>query len=547
MAPPSPRNILLSRAGLICIAFLAHLPILVQYTLRMWRAEHYQFFPLLIVGLAWFFVSDFRELISDTKPGNFSIVAVLLAGVTLCLLLGTLVNSSFLGAISTWLLLATSCYWLWGNKGLRRCMPFLVLLLLIVPLPVRLDAWIIFKMQFIASHLASLLLDSFGCIHFREGVVLATESDKFMTQEACSGIRSLFSSLAGIGLYCLIHNHPLWRYIFNFTQAVVWVLVGNALRIALVVFISENYTTAVSTGWGHEVLGLASLFFILLMAVSTDRMLQFFVMQTRCKTSNGSIPRQVGSVESDLQTRFFSQIEFPKFSMIYHFGFAFVFAIGLLIGIQNFGHAGSTWVTGLPRLSFPIQSDLNLAGGEVGRFEHVHRGKGSIQAEDSFIWSIQRSGLQAKFSVDCPWDDWHDLSHCYSGLGWNVEMSHHFDDESSWGPAGFSVLRLSKPTGEIGIVFFASVDRHGRQVVPRFTGGFYSSESVIRQVVGSIKRQVGRSDENLSDLKGIELPVTAFQLACFPKSKLGQSDVSALRQMFHDCCASVLKSDRFRD
>ena len=182
----------------------------------MWRADHYQFFPLLIFGIAWFFISDKDEILQSTRPADDRIALSLIAVIGMLALLATSVNSSFLGAISLWLLTGVSAYWLSGMTGLRRTIPLLLLLTLIVPLPARFDEWMIFNFQFLASNLASLILDGLGLIHFREGVILITENDRFMTEEACSGIRSFFSSLAGIGFYCLVNYYPGLALRFQF-------------------------------------------------------------------------------------------------------------------------------------------------------------------------------------------------------------------------------------------------------------------------------------------------------------------------------------------
>ena len=109
-----------SRLSLIVFALLAHLPIFIQYSLRMWRSEHYQFFPLLIIGVAWFFAADIKELSGSERIGKPNLIATMFAVISVLVLVGTVLNSSFIGAVSLWCLFPCVCYWIYGIEGLKK-------------------------------------------------------------------------------------------------------------------------------------------------------------------------------------------------------------------------------------------------------------------------------------------------------------------------------------------------------------------------------------------------------------------------------------------
>lgn len=535
------------RITIISFAVVAHIPIAVEYCLRMWRADHYQFFPLLVLGTGWYFLSDKEEIFQATDPADDRIALSLLSIVGMLALLATSVNSSFLGAISLWLLTASSIYWLSGNTGLSRSLPLLLLLILIIPLPARWDELLIFKFQFLASNLASLILDGLGLLHFREGVILITENDRFLTEEACSGIRSLFSSLAGIGFYCLVNYYPIWRYFFNFLQTIFWVIAGNALRIAFVVFVSDQYTKAIATGVGHDLFGLIVFGIIMLAAISTDRLLQAFLNTGRSSSFAESeatpVSKSDGTNDSVFKTRLLARISRPVFAPFLLLFFSLVIGLGAFIGIKKIRASDGVWIRDLPRLPQPDSSELVVSQWQVVDFEHLDRERGGIQAEESSIWTLRNQELTAKFSLDCPWDDWHDLSHCYSGLGWSVELRHVFDQADSKN-AGYSLLNMHKPTGEKGIVFFSSVDNRGNEVVPRFTGGYFSLQSTYRQMIETVSQNVGLQDDDISNT-GIGLPVTTFQLVFESTQIPTEQEVESLKSLFVECRNSVLNSKRF--
>ena len=390
-----------------------------------------------------------------------------------------------------------------------------------------------------ASHLASLMLDGVGHIHFREGVVLITENQRFLTEEACSGIRSLFSSLAGIGFYCILNYYGIWRIGFNLLQTLVWVMIGNALRIAIVVLVTDVWgSPVIATGTGHEVFGFVMFGFIMLMAISMDRLLVAWFLSDRKSSDSEAMDNLHKSDNAPFKAR----TEFPVIAIVLKIAFVGTFLVGSLISFNQFANAREgIWVNGLPRIQLPEQIDLRSEQWSIEGFEYIHRGKGNIQAEDSAIWTLSRNELITKFSADCPWDDWHDLSQCYSGLGWIVSSQHNFSPESS--DSGYTILSLSRSTGETGMVIFSSVDRVGDEVVPRFTGGFFSLTSIYRQMMETL----GKVFSNATDAKNIRVPVTTFQLICMPQKPLNESDQSQLIELFKECRASVLTSQRFSE
>ena len=103
--------------------------------------------------------------------------------------------------------------------------------------------------------------------------MLITEKKQFFAEEACSGVRSLFSSTAAISVLGVYLSYPWWRLIFNLIQTTIWVLVGNALRIATVVYVADSWTDSIASGPAHELLRLGVFLFIFVLALSTDRTL----------------------------------------------------------------------------------------------------------------------------------------------------------------------------------------------------------------------------------------------------------------------------------
>lgn len=530
---------------LLIIAWIAHAPILLQYAARMWRTGHYQFFPLLLIAVAWIAWERKSFLFEDKGKTNHAISSLLLSLILILVSTATLLNSSFVGAVSAWLLAAISLFIQGGMTGLIRGAPLLTVLLFVVPLPARLDEKLVLNLQFISSDFASRILDNFGIVHFIEGVVLVTEKKQFMTEEACSGVRSFFSSLAGITLYSVVRNARWWQYIINWIQTVAWVLIGNAIRVAVIVYVSDRWTEAIATGFGHDVLGFATFLFVLMMSISTYRLIQALSLPEPERDFEYAPELFENEANTEVTAETVVDTNFPKFTRItFTILFGCVALFGLLMLRAQLNQSQGLWVSGLPRLPFPSEQDLPEKIGDWTRteFQWRQRGAENLQAEDSFIWTYKSDSLEAKFSMDCPWDKWHNLADCYFGLGWQTDLSFQSDDRRPW---VWSRIELSKFTGEQGIVFFRSVDRNTDEVAPQFSGGFFKSKSIYSQMIDNLAVSTGIGTEGNARLNGIALPATTFQLICIPETELTAADNRNLEGLFFELCNAATQSKRF--
>ena len=246
------------------VAMLAHLPILIPYFSKLWGRGHYQFFPILLLVVGWLAYDRLwrKDLDPEKQPSTpirpkFNWPLALILGDLALLILASLMYAPFYVMPSIMALSAAYLIDRFGTNGFLRALPVWLLLILIIAPPSNFDKRLIHQMQFVASAMASWTLDTFGLIHFREGVVLVTESRQFFTEEACSGVRSLFSSFAAIAIFGVTRNYSLIRHALNLFQTLGWVLIGNAIRIAVVVYVSDNWTEAIATGTTHEMLGLS--------------------------------------------------------------------------------------------------------------------------------------------------------------------------------------------------------------------------------------------------------------------------------------------------
>jgi exosortase len=520
-----------SRPYLAIIAFLACLPVAADYSFRMWSKGHYQYFVMLIAMLGyWTWLRKDEIACYATSPKPLHLGIMLSIGAFL-LLASNLLSTSFVGALTLWYMSIVFAYWYWGLGGIRRIWPYWLVLLTIVPLPFLLDDKLTLAMQFWASNLASWILDAVGEIHFREGVVLIGQSRTFLTEEACSGIRSLFSSISLVALYGVIMRHPWWRNVFNLIQIVFWVLVGNAIRVAVVMYGVTHWTEELGTGWMHQGLGLVVLFFILGLGLSTDQMLNFVLRSKRRERE-----KEEANHSADRQTKFGFQTTRPKFTIVLVIVLVAVFAVGARRTQVRFGSKRGLLASTVSMKEAAQQVVFpRLEGWQLDGYEVIDRGKESLMAEKSYAWKFRNGNLTAIVSLDGPYNGWHDLSICYRGLGWKTQLKQRFEatHRELFG-AGHSELTMSKLSGEQGFILFATMDRNGDEVTPIFASGVVTPKAIWEQISINISATLGIDADSAAKLRGIPLPASGVQLACFPERELTEAEIRALVALFHD-------------
>lgn len=541
----------MSRATLtlLILGLLAHFFVLREYIVRMSGQEHYQFFPFAIAGAVWLFYVRRKEIIaSRSKPDNDWLIGCF-ATVAITVAAATLINSSFLGWVSLILFLGSMTYLVTGWNGLRNATPALLALVLIIPLPGQVDKALILQMQYVASHLASWMLDAVGVFHFRQGVVLVSETENFLAEEACSGIRSLFSSVFVVVFLGMLRGYPWWRQLVNLVQVVGWVIVVNAARIATVVWVEDKTDFSVATGLFHELVGLAAFFLIVGMAFSFDRMVSILIPEPLEEESIDDEFAPKSSVpESSPKPILASKLPFQTAWLV---AFGLIAFAGIRLSIVG---EGNSVVESLISMESPQQEDLpkEINNWKLVDFKQVTRSRDDIQGQESFVWSMLNGPENGQLSLDCQWNDFHDLSYCYSGLGWQVETDHQYQDMFSSdtvpndGRPNYTRLTLSKPTGERGIVLFCGLDRNGTEVQPPVKLGQNTIIHLWEKSINSIRIACGMTPKESVRLRTFRSPVTTLQLLYVPSGPVDESVEKSLESVFLAARQHAKQSQRFQ-
>lgn len=527
-------------------AFALAVGLVVSHLLFVWATaqrlasrDHYQFFPVVLIGvgvLVWFRVGDFKN---KHKP-KIS-VRVVAYGILACLLFVTanLLNSNWLGILSCILSLWTLVWFVGGSKLVNLVRGPLALLLLIVPLPMDLDLRLVLWLQQVATNCASSLLDMAGLRHGISGVAIMTEQKSFMVAEACSGVHSLFSCLSVIGVVCVLQRYGTFRCLLNIAQTIAWVLAANTLRVFLIVYSYKVWEVNLESGLPHDLLGAGTYCLALILALSTDRFFLFLVpassLGSLAETSlddaapSGQAAKTL--IESgDSVKKFLNKPRVKEHrSTIVMFVVVFLFFVPIAA-------LGATGVIGGPSLHSPaVNVTFQDMLSAIRLTEHVPAkiGPWSLAAAedtpavaDSPVYV--KGGLKVRLSMNRSLSQWNDLLPMYQQQGLKLQQ---VTDSLPAAGKQLKTLSMYDDAGQYTTSVSACFDSKLRTLRENTSSG---------SPVTTLLRRLGLKSPDYQPT----LPVFQLELSCSDSGQLLLEERQSMESLFHGVSEAVCQALR---
>ncbi len=486
-----------SRISVDAVAFAViascHAPLLLAHFRRLWLYEQYHYVPFVIAAFAYFVWQrwDKSQLMHSAAVPRTSL-ALLVTGL-LTLTLSLLVWSSWLAAIAAILTIGAALLHFGGRRMVSQLFSVWLLLWFLVPLPFRWDVRLIFELQTIASSMASYALDFLLVDHLLAGHVLEIPRHKFLVEEACSGIHSLFALLAFAAMLMIGSRRGWVHSILLLATAVFWATSINVVRVTSVVAFFVWFDFDVATGWKHTLLGLSLFGVAILMLLSMDRLLLFFFgrpdkthsfygdyyddaepIQTVTDSVSDRSPE--GSASSSDSSNVASD---RSGGMNWRKGTPAVMVCCGLFGLVGLGQiAGVAMRFDALRVVGEANGKLNNAFQEGTLPAHIESWKRvTFKSEEremtnslgaSFAsWTYQSDTTEATVTINYPFVGWHHLPACYEAQGWQVESTKMIAVASESEPdVEVWLLALGRPSGARMYVRFSQFDADGQPVRP---------------------------------------------------------------------------------
>lgn len=266
----------LSDPGIAMIAAaVLLLPLWAPWQAILKTRPHYEFYPILVLGMVFLIYQRITSMDpGDIVPGRPALAGLLGAISLPCLFLGYVIGNSSIISLGTVLtfsmvLYATGGWWLW-----RRVIPVFFLLMLMTPPPGGLDLALTLKLQQLSVSIASRVLDMFRIFHVVNTNTLEVDGQRFLVEEACSGIQSMFSILAFALFYSIWNERGIIRTLILLAGALAFDISLNVIRICLGVVAKITGDINLLDGWPHEMLGIVVFVMGLFLTLSWDVVLE---------------------------------------------------------------------------------------------------------------------------------------------------------------------------------------------------------------------------------------------------------------------------------
>ncbi len=531
---PARRSTTLSAPVALAAVVLAaaHMQLLFDHLHVLTMKPHYEFYPLVFIGAAvlawrawnaapawagsnpekrakilvgltaacavlWVLPSVFPEMGLPEALGPWFLVAVvagraawdlaraaaqpaaeggtaglILLGLNLVLLTVSIaLNSPWLGMISFWELLVATAVLAGGWPLLRMALPALIFLLLLVPPPMNLDGKLVLGLQGLTSKVSSKILDRAGVLHFLEGNTFEVGQKSFFVDKACSGINSLFSTVA-VTLFCVLFFGAHWlRAIFLFLAVIFWVVMANVARVTSIVWFDHAFGFDLSKdGWNwaegrvfqHSILGFFLFGLVLALMYSSNQFFRFLGTAVRWGEAapvSDDEPTLISDTASARPVRWgWVAPALAGYGVLLLFQLGEMH-LGAAVSESSLVKDYNKWtVDDLPAQisGWARQKDFSFAS----------RDRDNPFGAHSRTWQYRsKGGLAAVISFDYPFPEWHDLRLCYQSIGWVMPGTETFT--AAEGPVKLECVKfkLTKPFQLHGYGWFTEFDQTGKPVL----------------------------------------------------------------------------------
>ncbi|MGQ0613234.1 MAG: exosortase C-terminal domain/associated protein EpsI [Planctomycetaceae bacterium] len=253
---PRPQRLVACLLGGLLVA--AFLPTMVEL-FREWIDRPEASHGLLMPPVAAWLIYERRHQFARLRRGDSAAAsaAQLLAALAIIpamaiLLLGEMKLSWYLKPYALVAALVAAFAGLYGWRALRPALPAVVALLLMCPLPGRVERDLTVPLKNLSAILATGMLDLSGFQTTLEGNLIHLPGiESLWIADACSGIRSLISLVSVAILACLVWRRSwLLKLLAVLSCAPIAVFV-NASRIWLTGFLSVRVSPAAAQGFFH--------------------------------------------------------------------------------------------------------------------------------------------------------------------------------------------------------------------------------------------------------------------------------------------------------
>ena len=446
----------MSPIQLALIALVGFGPLLAQFLFNLWQFDTYQFFPLALAGAAVLAKRGLDEVSQPLEPGSGLLTFPLMLGVLGLLGSAAVMWSPWLGAVAFLLALLAFAWWLGGWGLFKALFPAWLVLLTILPPPLKLDTRFALLLQEWATAGSSYLIALLGIPSLLTGLIIEIPGQRMLVEEACSGVNSILFMTSACVFFAMWQRRGVFFLALLYALTIACVLAGNLVRITFGAWIFFHHRIDLFTGWKHEAVGLVLTATYLIFIVAADAIL------ARIFTTHPALPTE--KPEAKKSEPLLTGVYFEGGLKFVTILLAVLCLVQLVRGWdfhfrkERAQVINPEWMDGSAKFSLPPQ----IAGWDlVSEAKPVPKKAAYEDGVYSHIWQYKKDGLIATISLDYPFFNYHDVTVCYRNAGWEISETKLKAAAPDNGMIPCMEVALAKEGGLKADLFYSTVAESG--------------------------------------------------------------------------------------
>jgi exosortase len=241
---------------------------------QSWAGEQGEQGPIVLVIGLWLLMREWPGMrrAASASSGPIATGCFLAAG--FIYVLGRVWNQFEIETYGLYALALAGLYATVGAAGLVRGWFPLAYLIFALPPPYTVTWFLTSHLRLLITEAAVALFQSFGFSVVRDGLDILIDQYDLAVQNACSGMNSLFS-LSAVGLvYVYLRRGSTWWYhALMLPTIIAFAILGNFVRIVVVIGLTHYFGDAVAQGYLHEATGCVTFLVALSGVIAVDAVL----------------------------------------------------------------------------------------------------------------------------------------------------------------------------------------------------------------------------------------------------------------------------------
>ena len=253
--PIEPRWLILGGLVMLAAFVWSYWPTLVNMVAQWIRQPDYSH-GFLVLPIALFFLWSRRSSFSHANfhPRFVGVLLLLLAGI-----LRVVAGFFYMAPLDGWTIpiWAAGAVWLlYGRHCLLWCLPSIVFLWFMIPLPYRAEMWLSVPLQGIATKLSTAVLLMLGQPALAEGHTILLGDHQLFVEEACSGLRILVGVFALAFAMVLFSRWSWWQKVLVMAAVIPVSLIANTMRIVATGLLYQFASEGAAKQFSHDISGI---------------------------------------------------------------------------------------------------------------------------------------------------------------------------------------------------------------------------------------------------------------------------------------------------